>query len=70
MMKENPKMTDQKAISSDQNIKMEWPSKNFLKNQMDKLPDMLEILRDFRFFTLVEEFGDELTVDTKQEYSN
>lgn len=31
---------------------------------------MLEILRDLRFFTLGEEFGDELIVDTKQEYSN
>lgn len=36
---------------------------------MDRLPDMLGKLRDFRFFTFVEEFGDELIVDTK-EYSN
>lgn len=35
---------------------------------MDRLPDMLGKLRDFRFFTL-EEFGDELIVDIK-EYSN
>lgn len=38
------------------------------KSQMDRLPDMLGKLRDFRFFTL-EEFGDELIVDIK-EYSN
>lgn len=30
---------------------------------MDRLLDMLEKLIFFRFFTFVEEFGDELTVD-------
>lgn len=34
------------------------------KSQRDRLPDMLEKLRDFRFFTFIEVFGDELTVDT------
>lgn len=34
---------------------------------MDRLPDMFEKLGDFRFFTFVEEIGDELIADTKQE---
>lgn len=68
MVKENPRMADQKPISSDWNIKMDCSSKNLKKKQQNPTwidYRLLEKLRDFRFFIFVEEFGDELIVDTK-----
>ena len=51
----------------DGKLQQELKKKNKKTQQTDRLLNILEKLRDFRFFTFIEEFGDELIIHTKQE---